>query len=104
MRAIVSLLKFIVGASFLLSTIGLALLLGVSLFGLVAATDEPVFALLGGAGIYIALAAFIALVLYSGMVALLISGHDRLCEISLILRERNELLRLGHEQGPDRDY
>ena len=87
MREIVSLLKYFVGAAFLLSTIGLSFLLGASMAGL----DGTLFgAALGGLGIYVAIAGFIALVLYVGLIALLISGHDRLSEIADLMRERND--------------
>lgn len=90
MRVIVSLLKFFVGAAFFLCTIGLAFIVGGSLFGFTfgeAGAQFGVLMVVGG------LAAFVVLVLYIGMVALLISGHDRLCDIARILDERNDLLR-----------
>jgi len=89
MRAIVALLKYIVGAAFLLSTVGLTFLLGAYLAGV---GDTEFGAPLGGLGVFVAIVAFVALVLYVGMVALLISGHDRLSEIAELMRERNELL------------
>lgn len=92
MRAIVSLLKFFVGAAFLLCTIGLAFLLGGSLVGF---TFGETGATIGLMTVLLGVAAFILLVLYIGVVALLISGHDRLCEITRILDERNDLLRKG---------
>ena len=92
MRAIVSLMKFFVGAAFLLCTIGLAFILGASLIGF----SDQRLAVFGGLGVYGAIAGFILLVLYVGIVALLISGHDRLSEIAVLLAERNDLLRNGH--------
>jgi len=90
MRAIVSLLKFFVGAAFLFCTIGLAFVVGGSLVGFSFGEGG---AALSGMSIVIGIAAFVVLVLYVGIVALLISGHDRLCEIARILDERNDLLR-----------
>jgi len=90
MRVIVSLLKFFVGAAFFVCTVALAFLLGGSLVGFTfgeTGAGLSSFAIFGG------IAAFIVLVLYIGIVALLISGHDRLCDIAKILDERNELLR-----------
>lgn len=95
MRAIVSLLKFFVGAAFLLCTIGLAFVLGAALIGF---SDER-SAILGSLGVYGSVAAFVFVVLYIGIVALLISGHDRLSEIAGLLAERNELLRNGHSDS-----
>jgi hypothetical protein len=87
MRAIVALLKYFVGAAFLLSTVGLALLLGASIAGL---DGTPFNTTFGGLGIFVAILAFVVLVLYTGLIALLISGHDRLGEIADLMRERNE--------------
>ncbi|HVM21938.1 MAG TPA: hypothetical protein VM308_01365 [Sphingomicrobium sp.] len=89
MRLIVSLLKLFVGTAFLICTIGLAFILGASLIGF----SDDRLALFGGLGVYAAVVGFIVLVLYVGVVALLISGHDRLSEIAALLAERNELLR-----------
>lgn len=88
MRAIVSLMKFFVGASFLFYTVMLAFFIGASLIGL----GTTNFAGLGGAGILLAIAGFVLLVLFTGMVALLISVHDRFCDIVAIMKRRNELL------------
>lgn len=93
MRAIVSLLKFFVGAAFLLCTLGLAFLVGGSLVGFTFGETGATFSMVT---VFVGIAAFIVLVLYIGIVALLISGHDRLCEITRILDERNDLLRSGH--------
>lgn len=92
MRAIVSLMKFFVGASFLFYTVGLAFILGASVMGLRTAN----FAGLGGVGLLVAIAAFVLLVLYTGMVALLISVHDRFCDIVAIMSRRNELIEMTH--------
>lgn len=89
MRAIVSLLKFFVGAAFLFYTAVLAFVLGASLFGF----TEGWWAILGAAGVYAAVVSFIMLVLFTGMIALLISAHDRLHDISTLLAERNEMMR-----------
>lgn len=96
MRAIVALLKYFVGAAFLLCTIALAFFIGGSLVGFT-------FGNIGGAlslvSILTGVAIFVVLVLYVGMVALLISGHDRVCEIARLMDERNELLRLRGSQS-----
>lgn len=89
MRAIVSLLKFFVGFSFLLYAVFLAFLLGGSIFGF----TQGWWAVLGAAGAYFAVASFVLLVLFTGMIALMISAHDRLTDIALFMAERNELLR-----------
>jgi hypothetical protein len=90
MRAIVALLKYFVGATFLICTIGLAFTIGAALVGFLIGDTGSLF---GGMTILISIAAFIVLVLYVGMVALLISGHDRLCELTSLVDERNQLLR-----------
>lgn len=87
MRAIVSLLKYFVGAAFLLSTIGLAFLLGASIAGI---DGTGLGAAFGAGGIFLAILGFVVLVLYTGLIALLISGHDRLGEIADLMRERND--------------
>lgn len=89
MRAIVSLLKFFVGAAFLFYTAVLAFLIGASLFGF----SQGVWAGLGVVGVGLAIAGFVLLVLITGTTALLISAHDRLCEISASIAERNQLAR-----------
>src|SRR6185312_4739958 len=95
MRAIVSLMKFFVGASFLFYTIALSFIVGASVVGVRA----PGFASIGGMGLLIAIAAFVLLVLYTGMVALLISAHDRVCDIAAIMERRNELLETNIQTG-----
>lgn len=90
MRAIVSLMKFFVGAAFLLCTIGLAFLIGGSLVGFTFGMTETAFSLIT---VLWGIVLFVVLVLYVGMVALLISGHDRLCDIVALMSERNDLLR-----------
>lgn len=97
MRAIVSLLKFFVGFSFLLYTVFLAFVLGGSLFGF----TQGWWAVLGAAGTYFAVASFVILVLFTGMIALMISAHDRLNDIALLMAERNELLRDRVVSSPD---
>ena len=94
MRAIVALLKYFVGATFLLSTIGLAFVIGAAFLTLFAGDMASLF---GMTTILISVGAFVALVLYAGVVALLISGHDRLCEIAALLGERNDLIRRDGE-------
>jgi len=85
MRVIVALFKYVIGASFLLSAFALAFLLGMSLSGLGAGAAASAF---GGMGIYFAFILFIGLILLTGASAILVSGHDRLCEIVDVLRER----------------
>ena len=68
----------------------MAFLLGASLIGF---SDER-FAILGGFGIYIAIAGFVTLVLFTGMIALFISAHDRLTDIARLMRERNDAASL----------
>jgi hypothetical protein len=92
MRAIVALLKYFVGAAFLICTISLAFIIGGSLVGF---TFGAAGSALSSLTILIGVAVFVVLVLYVGIVALLISGHDRLCEITALMSERNELLRSG---------
>lgn len=90
MRAIVALLKYFVGAAFLLCTVALAFFIGGSLVGFTFGEMGgalSIMTILGG------VAVFVVLVLYIGMVALLISGHDRLCELTALMDERNELIR-----------
>lgn len=89
MRAIVSLLKFFVGAAFLIYTIVLAFVLGGSLFGL----TQGWWAILGVLGSYFAIVGFIMLVMFTGMIALLISAHDRLSQIAVLMAERNDVIR-----------
>lgn len=95
MRAIVSLMKFFVGASFLFYTMVLSFVLGASFIG----GRHPGLIGLGGFGVLIAIAGFVLLVLYTGMVALLISAHDRMCDIVDLMAERNDLLRSGRAQA-----
>lgn len=95
MRAIVSLLKFFVGVAFLLCTIGLAFLIGGGLVGFTFGATGSAFSIMT---VIVGVGIFVVLVLYVGIVALLISGHDRLCEITRILDERNDLLRSGHSE------
>lgn len=95
MRAIVSLLKFFVGAAFLFYTIALAFLAGASLFGF----TQGWWAVLGAIGVYAAVVGFVMLVLFTGMVALLISAHDRLNEMVALMAERNELVRGGYSDA-----
>lgn len=89
MRAIVSLFKFYIGASFLLSSAVLAFILGLALSGL----SDKTYAMFGAIGIFGAIVAFILLLLMTGISALLISAHDRLSDMSSLMRERNDILR-----------
>ena len=86
MRVIVLLFKYVIGASFLLSTFALAFAVGMALSGLSAGAAASVF---GGLGIALAVILFLALILLTGASAIMVSGHDRLCEIAEALRERN---------------
>ena len=86
MRVIVVLFKYVIGASFLIFTYALAFVLGVSLSGLDAGAAA---AFLGGMGIYLAFVLFASLILLTGVAAILVSAHDRLCEIAEALRDRN---------------
>ena len=90
MRAIVSLFKFYIGASFLFSTAVLAFILGLAMSGM---TDMK-YAGFGVIGIYGAVAGFVMLLLMTGIAALLISAHDRISDMASLMRERNEILRL----------
>lgn len=98
MRAIVSLFKFFVGLSFLMNTVALAFLLGLSLYALIDGRLPPQFAFVGAWGIYAAIGSFIFLVLMTGMSALAISMHDRVCEMTALMEERNSLLRYTANQ------
>jgi hypothetical protein len=86
MRVIVALFKYVIGASFLIFTFALAFVLGVSLSG-PGAGEAASF--LGGMGIYFAFVLFASLILLTGVAAILVSAHDRLCDIAEALRERN---------------
>jgi hypothetical protein len=97
MRVIVALLKLFVGTSFLLSAVGFSFLFGASFGGFFGDGWTPA---LGGVGLLAAIIGFIVLVLYTGLVALLISGHDRMAEIASLLRERNDMLYLERGQSP----
>ena len=88
-------MKFFVGFSFLFYTAVLSFILGASVIGL----GTPNFAGVGGIGLLVGFAAFVLLVLYTGMVALLISAHDRLCDIVGIMARRNELLETSRDSG-----
>src|SRR5215212_2744154 len=88
MRVIVALFKYVIGASFLIFTFALAFVLGVSLSGL-GAGEAASF--LGGMGVYLAFALFASLILLTGVSAILVSAHDRLCEIVDALRESNTI-------------
>lgn len=92
MRVIVALFRYVIGASFLLSSFALAFAFGMALSGLGAGPAATVF---GGLGIYLALILFLALLLMSGASAILVSGHDRLSEIADALRERNAMAGSG---------
>ncbi|MES2119469.1 MAG: hypothetical protein V4513_02710 [Pseudomonadota bacterium] len=95
MRAIVALLKYFVGGAFLLCTIGLAFIVGGAALGFTFGTTASSFSALT---ILIAIGVFVLLVLYVGMVAMLISGHDRLCEMTALMAERNDILRVDPGQ------
>ena len=96
MRVIVALFKYVIGASFLLSSFALAFALGMALSGLGHGAAATVF---GGLGIYLALVLFLALILMTGASAIMVSGHDRLCEIAEALRERNAIAGGGRTEG-----
>jgi hypothetical protein len=95
MRVTVALFKYVIGASFLLSSFALAFAMGMALSGLGASTAATVF---GGLGIYLALVLFLALILMTGASAIMVSGHDRLCEIADALRERNAMAGGGSRE------
>ena len=95
MRVIVALFKYVIGASFLLSSFALAFALGMALSGLGHGAAATVF---GGLGIYLALVLFLALILMTGASAIMVSGHDRLCEIAEALRERNAITGGGRTE------
>ena len=90
MRVIVALFKFLIGGGFLLYSFGLAFVLGLSLSGVAGGTAAK---LLGSIGVFWALVAFTALVLFTGIAAILVSAHDRLCEVVEALEERNAIAR-----------
>lgn len=90
MRVIVALFKFLIGGGFLLYTFGFAFVLGLSLAGFGGSAAARLF---GGIGIFWALIAFTTLVLFTGVAAILVSAHDRLCEMVEALQERNALAR-----------
>lgn len=62
-------------------------------------SHSPNFAGVGGIGLVIGIAGFVLLVLYTGMIALLISAHDRFCDVVAIMDRRNELLEMMHGDG-----
>ena len=94
MRVIVALFKYLIGAGFLLYSFVLAFVLGLSLSGLGGDAAARVF---GGLGIYLALALFTFMLLMIGLAAVLVSAHDRLCEMVEALQARNELPGRGEE-------
>jgi hypothetical protein len=96
MRVIVALFKYVIGAIFLLSSFALAFAIGMALSGLGAGAAAGVF---GGLGITLALILFTALILMTGATAIMVSGHDRLCEIAEALRERNAMASGGRTDG-----
>ena len=85
MRIVVELFRYVVGASFLLSSFALAFAIGMALSGLGPGVASTVFS---GLGITFALVLFLILVLMSGASAVLLSGHDRLSEIADAMRDR----------------
>lgn len=89
MRVIVQLLKFFVGTAFLLYAAGFAFIIGASVMGMTNVTTT----VFGGVGIFFAVVGFISLVLVTGVVAMLISAHDRLCDVVAIMEERNDILK-----------
>ncbi len=99
MRAIVSLFKFYVGASFLFSAAVLAFILGLAMSGL----SDMKYAGFGVLGIYGAVAGFLTLLLLTGIAALLISAHDRLSDMTVLMSERNDILRNGGSALRGRD-
>jgi len=95
MRVIVALFKYVIGAIFLLSSFALAFAIGMALSGLGAGAAASVF---GGLGITLALVLFTALILMTGATAIMVSGHDRLCEIAEALQERNAMAGGGRTE------
>ena len=89
MRVIVQLLKIFVGAAFLLYAAGFAFLIGASVMGM----SDITTSVFGGIGIVLSVFGFVSLVLVTGVVAMLISAHDRLCDLVAVMEERNEILR-----------